>query len=111
MPAIDPPIHPSHTNGQYDVSPPVKREEFWTDGLTAAQRTDAQQPRSAADLEWDASVDEDAYEGATAYSSTSYTYSDGYAANPRGRRNAATVTIGKQTVGTRIVILKMCVKG
>jgi hypothetical protein len=89
----------------------VKREEFWTDGLTAAQRTDAQQPRSAADLEWDASVDEDAYEGATAYSSTSYTYSDGYAANPRGRRNAATVTIGKQTVGTRIVILKMCVKG
>jgi hypothetical protein len=88
MPAIDPPIHPSHTNGQYDYfSPPVEREEFWTDGLTVAQRTDAQQPRSAADLEWDASVDEDAYEGATAYSPTSYAYSEGYAA--RGRTNAA----------------------
>jgi hypothetical protein len=93
MPAIGPPIHPSHTNGiqsvhgQYDVSPPVEREEFWTDGLTVAQRTDAQQPRSAADLEWDASVDEDAYEGATAYSPTSYAYSDGYTA--RGRTNAA----------------------
>jgi hypothetical protein len=88
MPAIDPPIHPAHTNGQHDYfSPPVEREEFWTDGLTVEQRTDAQRPRTEADQEWDDTVDEAAYEGATAYSPTSYAHSDGYAA--RGRTTAA----------------------
>jgi hypothetical protein len=111
MPAIDPPIHPSQTNGQHDVSPPVEREEFWTDGLTAAQRTDAQRPRSAADLEWDASVDEEAYEGATAYSPTSYRYSDGYMQQIRAGGMLPQVTIGKQTVETNIFVLRVCVKG
>jgi hypothetical protein len=48
MSAVDPPIHPYHTNGhdtnrhEYSSpSPPVEREEFWTDGLTDVQRTDA----------------------------------------------------------------------
>jgi hypothetical protein len=75
----------------------VEREEFWTDGWTAEPTdsrwtaapsypaADAQQPRSAADLELDAEVDEDAYQGAA-----DYTYRDGYAANPRGMMGAAT---------------------
>jgi hypothetical protein len=76
----------------------VEREEFWTAAPTDSRWTaapsypaaDAQQPRSAADLEWDTEVDEDAYEGAAAYIPTSYTYRDGYAANPRGMMGAAT---------------------
>jgi hypothetical protein len=51
------------------------------------QRTDVQRPRTEADQEWDDTVDEAAYEGATAYSPTSYAYSDWYAA--RGRTTAA----------------------
>jgi hypothetical protein len=85
MPAVEPPIHPHHTNGhdtnrhEYSSpSPPVEREEFWTDGLTDAQRTDAQRPRTEDDQEWDDNVDEAAYEGATAYSLTSYERSNGY---------------------------------
>jgi hypothetical protein len=77
----------------------VEREEFWTDGLTDAQRTDAQRtdaqrPRTEAAQEWDEGaqewddrVDEAAYEGATAYSPTSYERSDRYAS--RGRTTAA----------------------
>jgi hypothetical protein len=119
-PSIEPPIHPSRTNGiqsvhgQHDVSPPVEREEFWTDGWTAAPSypaADAQQPRSAADLEWDASVDEDAYEGAAAYSPTSYTYRDGYAANLRGMRNAATGHYRHADRGNQHCRFQMCVKG
>jgi hypothetical protein len=63
-PAIDPPIPHRATNGiqsvhgQHNISPEEREENSgWTAGPTAA---DAQQPRSAADLEWDAEVDEDA---------------------------------------------------
>jgi hypothetical protein len=86
-PAIDPPIPHRATNGiqivhgQHDISPEDREENSgWTAGATAA---DAQQPRSAADLEWDAEVDEDAYAGAAAY-----THMDGYA--HRGMMGAAT---------------------
>jgi hypothetical protein len=54
------------------------------------QRTDAQRPRTEADQEWEDNVDEAAYEGATAYSPTSYERSNGYfwsaTAASRGRR-------------------------
>jgi hypothetical protein len=107
MPAIDPPIHPAHTNGQHDYfSPPVKREEFWTDVLTDAQWTDAQRPRTEANQEWDETVDEEAYEGATAYSPTSYAYSDGYTA--RGRTTAAATD---RAAATDVVGLRVCVRG
>jgi hypothetical protein len=42
------------------------------------QRTDAQRPRTEDDQEWDNNVEEAAYEGATAYSPTSYERSNGY---------------------------------
>jgi hypothetical protein len=71
----------------------VEREEFWTAAPTDSRWTaaptypaaDAQQPRSAANLEWDAEVDKDAYKGAAAY-----THWDGYAANRLGMMGAAT---------------------
>jgi hypothetical protein len=83
MPAADPPIHPQHTNGhnrhEYSSpSPPVEREQFRTDGQNDVQRTDAQRPRTEDDQEWDDNVDEAAYEGATAYSPTSYERSNRY---------------------------------
>jgi hypothetical protein len=54
-------------HGQHDISSEEGESlenSGWTAGATAA---DAQQPRSAADLEWDADLDEDAYAGAAAY--------------------------------------------
>jgi hypothetical protein len=73
FPAIDPPLPHSVTNGiqsvhgQHDITPEEGESwenSGWTAGATAA---DAQQQRSAADLEWDADVDDDAYAGAAAY--------------------------------------------
>jgi hypothetical protein len=96
-PAIDPPIPHRATNGiqsghgQHDISPEEgesSENSGWTAGATAA---DAQQARSAADLEWDADVDEDAYAGAAAYREIHGEGRHGpnrYA--HRGMRNAAT---------------------
>jgi hypothetical protein len=68
---VQPPIHPQYTNGRQEYSspsPPVEREQFWTDGLNDVQRADAQRPHTEADQEWDDHINEAAYEGATAYS-------------------------------------------
>jgi hypothetical protein len=89
--------HPRFTNGEQrrpaSPSPPVESEQFWTDGLNDVQRADAQRPRTEADQEWDDHVDEAAYEGASAYSPTTYERSNGYfwcavsrGAASRGRR-------------------------
>jgi hypothetical protein len=107
MPAIDPPIHPYHTNGDLTLNGDLQRtsiqrpaspqsdrfesEEFWRDGLSEEQRFAAavHGPRTEADQEWEDNVtsaeqewndevDEAAYEGATAYSPTSYPRSLGY---------------------------------
>jgi hypothetical protein len=105
FPAIDPPLPHSATNGilslhgQHDITP--EEEESWEDFGWTAGATDAQQQRSAADLEWDANVDEAAYAGAAAYREGRYGQ-NGYTHG--GMRGLPLVTLDRRIVGISVGI-------
>jgi hypothetical protein len=84
----------------------VEREEFWTDGLTVAQRTDAQQPRSAADLELMTMLLR-VLQPTAPHPTRTVTDTQ----QIRVEELPPQVTIGKQTVETNVIVSRVCVKG